>query len=87
MFIETAAETKPLCFPDTIFYKTWIQPNSDPSFATDLVGKFLSPSVRTYIFIQKFSRRDSLTERTSFLERQLCRVGEWGRRRDGECDG
>ena len=26
--------------PDTIFYKTWIQPNTDPSFASDLVSKF-----------------------------------------------
>lgn len=24
---------------DTIFYKTWIQPNTDPSFADDLAGK------------------------------------------------
>ena len=24
---------------DTIFYKTWIEPNNDPSFATNLTGQ------------------------------------------------
>ena len=26
-------------YADTIFYKTWIEPNNDPSFATNLTGQ------------------------------------------------